>query len=223
MNTNKLTRNLRAAALAVTLAFASFSSYASTFSLSAQAYTNSKLDLGHFNGGSILTIQMSGSISLDYSSDYNSYADGSLVHYVTDPSFAYVNAGAAYPTTYGGDGINHFVGGGCNYDKYLPGFTQAGALTTDTAAAGAIRCGAVIGTFSANPTRTDWFYIGTSDVLTIPAGGAELYLAVNDTNPVNNAGSYSGVLSVPEPSALALLGLGASLLVCRRGNRAARR
>ncbi len=54
-----------------------------------------------------------------------------------------------------------------------------------------IRGGALVGTFKSQPTNLDWFVVGYGTTLTVPAGGADLYLAVNDSYNPDNHGSYS--------------------------------
>jgi hypothetical protein len=214
-----------AVALASILIVGSLSAPAVSFSLPSTTTSASKLDLGLYGGGTLLSLQMSGTIKLISSSDYDTFANGSMVHLTTDPTVLFANPGAAYPTLYGGDGLNHFPGGGCNYDVALGGagaFGPAGAMTTDTTDPGALRFGSVIGTFSPSPGRSDWFLIGLADTVVVPQAGAHLYVAVHDSNYGNNVGSYSGsLLVVPEPSALALVGLGAGSLLAlgsaRRG------
>ncbi len=168
------------------------------------------LDLGFFTAGTLLSITATGHGDL-VNSGFQVTPNGSLYVPATG-SFTAANPGAAYPTTAGGDGINHFVGGGANYT--ISGgsqFTFAGAQTTDTTNPADIRGGAIVGTFSSAPTIADWFLVGTGGVFTIPAGGAHLYLAVNDTFNANgdNHGSYTVTFAaVPEPSTWALLLVG---------------
>jgi hypothetical protein len=169
--------------------------------LPAQTDDVNKLDLGFFNAGAVLTLQFSDQVSLG--NTWTTRADGSLASAVTDTNYLYVNVGATnYPTLNGGDGTNHFAGGGANYDKVSVSYGIAGAQTTDTTDPSAIRFGAVVGTFSAAPGRGDWFSIGKSNVVTIPTGGAHLYLAINDAFYPNNAGSYSGVLTVQDQASI---------------------
>jgi hypothetical protein len=172
-----------------------------TFSLPAQTAAVNKLDLGLFSGGAVLTIQMSGAV--DLGNTWSTWADGSIISNVTAVGYAYANPGATnYPTTSGGDGTNHFVGGGANYDTNSGSYGIAGAQTTDTTSPGAIRFGAVVGTFSNTPARSDWFYVGLSNSVTVPAGGAHLYLAVSDAFSGNNAGIYSGSMQVQQSSSI---------------------
>ena len=155
--------------------------------------------------------------------------DGSLFAPASSP-YTYANAGSTeYPTAFGGDGINHFVGGGLNYDSVGSGFGFAGKMTTDTTDPAIIRDGAVVGTFSATPTRADWFFIGYGGSFTAPASG-NLYLAVNDSYSPNDQGNYSISLTtpapVPEASTVAsfglmlALGLGGVLVARKKGIKA---
>jgi hypothetical protein len=107
-------------------------------SLPATADAQNRLDLGFFPSDTQLVVQMSGTILLgpDPLFHWETLPDGSLaVPYTGDPEYAYVNAGASYPSSFGGDGINHFVGGGGNYDPFGPEpFGFSGVETTDTLA-----------------------------------------------------------------------------------------
>lgn len=106
--------------------------------------------------------------------------------------------------------MNHFAGGGGNYDLY-PGnhsyWASQGKQTTDTSDPGALRFGTLAGTFETNPTATDWFSIGYGGQLVIPQGGATLLMVIVDTFYPNNTGGYTvtidqGSAAVPEPSAI---------------------
>src|SRR5207237_419458 len=141
----------------------------------------------------------------DGTNDFWFNPDGSLV----DPNSAqdwqtasynynYLKPGGPYPTAAGGDGINHFAGGGANYDMYFSGldtgwgffFGNSFPQTTDTTAPGVVRFGSLIGTLD---DGANWFFIGWGR--TIGAGtdvpipeGATLNLAVFDVNYGQNAG-----------------------------------
>jgi hypothetical protein len=174
-----------------------------TFRLGAQTAGTNKIDLGFFKGGSIFALQLSGQVSLG--NQWDTWADGSLVSPITDENYTYGNVGApCYPKTNGGDGINHFVGGGANFDVLSRCYGLAGLETTDTSAQGTLRFGAVIGTFCSAPQRGDWFYVGLSNVLTIPTNGGHLYLAVNDSYHLNNCGEYIVTLKMLYPPLLTL-------------------
>ena len=179
------------------------SATAASFTLDAKTSNINKLDLGIFASGTTLDVKLFGRISLGESSIF--YQDGSLVAPFSGGSYPYATAGTSgYSTQFGGDGINHFPGGGLNYDaQYIINpFGIAGKETTDTKDADAIRFGSVIGTFSKNPSRNDWFFIGLGRILTVPEGGSNLYVAINDTYYPNNMGAYSGtvdIISAPEP------------------------
>jgi len=153
-------------------------------------------DFGFFPGGTNIAITVGGHGSL--CCGYNTNPDGSM--YSPPPSqYAYAAAGATgYFTVNGGDGINHFPGGGENYSGTGYGF--AGAQTTDTTNPLAIRLGAIVGTFKSQPTNLDWFVVGYGTTLTVPAGGADLYLAVNDSYNYDNTGSYSVNITYPGAS-----------------------
>jgi hypothetical protein len=223
---NPLPNAIRTALCAAIVAvFVSEPVRAGTFILPATTSDQAKLDLGFFPGNTIITIEMTGVISLTGSSSltWSTNPDGSVVGAVAAP-YDYANPGATdYPTFAGGDGINHFLGGGANTAD--GNFPFAGALSTDTTDPGDIRLGDVVGTFSASPTRSDWFSIGIADSVLTPVGGSNLYVAVVDTYYPNNTGSYDGTFStasVPEPASfLVFAGLGAvmGLGAMRRGQR----
>lgn len=148
------------------------------------------LDAGEFAGGSVLRVCVSGIIDLG-GTQLLTHPDGSLAAPVTNPQYLYFNVGAAgYPTVAGGDGINHFPGGGGNYDVNV-GLVPLGKPTTDTTDPDVIRGGAICGTFVENSSAADWFEIGFGAVLTVPGRSAHLRLAINDTYYPNNSGAYS--------------------------------
>jgi hypothetical protein len=177
---------------------------AASFTLDAQTSDINKLDLGIFASGTRLDVKLFGTISLVGSSSF--YPDGSLAVPFSDDIYPYAIAGTSgYPAQFGGDGVNHFAGGGLNYDVLASAaninpFGIAGKETTDTKDADAIRFASVIGTFSKNPSRNDWFFIGLGRILTVPKGGSNLYVAVNDTYYPNNTGAYSGTVDIIPPS-----------------------
>jgi hypothetical protein len=165
-----------------------------------------KISLGFFATGAV-QITASGTGDL-VNSTFQTNPDGSLAA-VAGGSYTFANNGAAYgsvSTFPAGDGFNHFTGGGANYDFTGSGWMFAGLQTTDTTNPSAIRAGAVVGTFAAIPSRTDWFFIGYSKLVTIPDGGATLYVAVNESVSHDNHGSYSlTYTAVPEPSVTVLV------------------
>jgi hypothetical protein len=189
---------------------------AASFTLDAQTSDLNKLDLGIFASGTQLDVKLFGTISLGASSSFN--PDGSMVTPFSEDTYFYAVAGTSgYSTNFGGDGINHFAGGGLNYDALnINPFGIAGKETTDTRDADAIRFGSVVGTFSKNPSRNDWFFIGLGRILTVPEGGSNLYVAVHDTYYPNDTGAYSGTIDIvppsePVPEPLTMLGAGVSL------------
>jgi hypothetical protein len=173
---------------------------AASFTLDAKTSDINKLDLGIFASGTSLDVKLFGTISLGASSSL--YPDGSLAVPFSEGIYPYAIAGTSgYPIQFGGDGLNHFAGGGLNYDVLnINAFGIAGKETTDTKDADAIRFGSVIGTFSQNPSRNDWFFIGLGRILTVPEGGSNLYVAVNDSYHPNNTGAYSGTVDIVSPS-----------------------
>ncbi len=169
------------------------------------------VDAGFYAGGTLLTITASGTQNSSTATSFFTDANGAL----TQPTqlFRYANVGATnYPTLAGGDGLNHYAGGGTNYNTGAGLFAFAGDASTDTTDPNTIRFGALVGTFSNHPVENrDWFFLGTNDSLTIPAGGEELYLAVNDDpgKNFNDAGAFDvTIATAPEPSSFALLGTG---------------
>ena len=155
-----------------------------SFSLPGDTGSDNAMDMGFFPGGEVLSVSASGIVNLAGGSPPETWLtnpDGSLAATVTAP-YLYANIGATdYPTFGGGDGINHYAGGGANVDTDNDDYGFAGATTTDTTDPLTIRVGSVVGTFSPDPSRSDWFFIGTGTSVVVPAGGADLYLAVNDT------------------------------------------
>ena len=170
----------------------SFQGADNTVTLPLDTPGSSPLDLGLFPPGEVITLAAGGEGTI--STGLETLPDGSLFVPATSP-YLFANAGASgYPTVSGGNGVNQFPGGGLNYDSTVSsgkyGFT--GQQTTDTTNSADIRFGAIVGTFSATPTRTSWFVIGRGATITIPAteGGSHLYLAVNDSDNGNDSGSY---------------------------------
>ena len=196
---------------------------------------------GTYGAGLTLNISVTGTANLNSpTSLIITNPDGSMVTPVAPasctacwaPGYQYFIQGSnVYPTVAGGDGTNHFVGGGGNYDL-LPGSHSPWALegkqTTDTTDPGALRFGALVYTFAANPTATDW------QLLALPLGGGlygntissgsggTLKVVVVDTDYPNNSGSYGLTVSVadtPEPAVAWLLLSGVGLFVLLRGTR----
>lgn len=152
-----------------------------------------KFDAGFFPEGTELSISATGTVVVCW--EYMTRPDGSLSAPMSPRDGARIHGtpgSTNYPTEHGGDGLNHFDGGGMNYvvghgDISWP---VAGKQTTDTRDDNTIRFGAVIGTFSDTPARADWFNIGTGTKVTVPRGGARLYLLVNDSSYADNSGGY---------------------------------
>jgi len=159
-------------------------------------------DFGFFPGGTSITITAGGNGGL-CNCGFPVNPDGSL-HGAPASQYAYAAQGASgYPVVNGGDGTNHFPGGGENYDPNGISYGFAGKRTTDTTDPAAIRLGTLVGTFKSQPGNLDWFVIGYGTTVTVPAGGADLYLAVNDSNNNDNIGNYSvqiSAASVPVPA-----------------------
>ncbi len=180
-----------------------------------------KQKVGTFAGGEQIRIQFGGNGDL-VNANFQVRSDGSLFAPAAGP-YTFANEGATnYPTNLGGDGINHYVGGGANFDGSGSGLPFAGKATTDTFDPATIRLGAVVGTFNPNPTRDDWFFIGSDTTFFAPIGGGSLFLAINDTFSSDNHGTFTGTLSVIAPTvvpeantaSLSLLGGAFGLVVC---------
>lgn len=196
MKTTFITKYTKKFCTVAGLLLAAASTFAGSFTLPATTSGPGKIDLGFYAGGSSVVITATGQISLLAGSGFDTFADGSLVNPINPvgelANYDYVNAGATgYPTTFGGDGINHYPGGGANFDINAGTFTLGSAISTDTTNPNTIRFGAVVGTFNPNPAQSDWFLIGTGKTVVVPAGGANLYIAVSDTSSDNNAGDYT--------------------------------
>jgi hypothetical protein len=191
---------------------------------------------GTYAGGTMLTIGATGSINLNGpNSLIVTNPDGSLLSVPLAsctacwaPGYQYFIPGASgYPTGAGGDGINHFGGGGGNFDAF-PGtsspWAPEGKRTTDTSDLGALRFGSLAGTFVADPTPGDWFRIGYGGDFLVPEGGATLLMVIVDTYYPNNTGGYTVTIntptaSVPEPSAIWLALSGFAVLGLPRAHR----
>jgi hypothetical protein len=192
-------------------------------------------DFGFFPGGTILLIVVSGTVNLGVPA-INTLPDGSLTQPVPFadcgacwvPGYKYFIQNATYPQVAGGDGTNHFPGGGGNYDSvagdHSPWAAQ-GPITTDTTNPQAVRFGEVAGTFSANPVpnSSDWFAVGFGGAFQVPPGGAELGLVIADTYYSNNVGSYAVTVSeIPEACSAAMVLIGLLSLAIVAAVRAAR-
>jgi hypothetical protein len=225
-------RNLFKAMVAV-CAVSMASGVSATMLLEGTRSNDLALNAGFFSDGTQIVVSVTGKVNLignafDGQFDWWSNPDGSLAAPVVAAAYTYANEGSPYPTLVGGDAffteVNHFAGGGANFDACCTGtlppewgsrtnaFGFSGKETTDTTDPDTIRFGAVVGTFSDDPFRDDWFYIGYGTVLNAPIGGGNLYLGINDTNSLNNTGAYQVTLTtipaVPEPTTLGLFAAG---------------
>ncbi len=197
-----------AATLAVgSLLLPTTATYAAPVSLDLTTGASNKRDLGFFAAGTTITLSFAGNGDL-VDARYQTRADGSLFAPATG-GYEFANAGASYPALFGGDGVNHYVGGGAAYDFTGSGFGFAGTASTNTTDPTTIRNGAIVATFVGAPGRADWLFVGNSATLTAPTGGANLYLAVQDTVNSDNHGTYTGTITsvpvvVPEANTFAL-------------------
>src|SRR5262245_50985188 len=157
--------------------------------------------IGTYLPGQILIISVVGTVNLNSPlGQIITNPDGSLAPPVASascnpcwaPGYQYFLEGAnTYPTVAGGDGINHFVGGGGNYDAFPDihsAWAPQGAQTTDTTDPNALRFGALAYTFASNPTATDWHLLGAPQgggsygIPYLPVGsGGNLQVVVVDT------------------------------------------
>lgn len=131
----------------------------------------------------------------------------------------YVNPGSSpYPQSFGGDGVNHYAGGGTNFDTVNPGtFPAIGKHTTDTLDTDphVLRLGSLAYTFAANPGQLDWLLLGYGGLISSPTGGT-LKVMVVDTAYWNNTGGFTvtvnDIAATPEPSAAWLAFSGIALV-----------
>jgi hypothetical protein len=171
--------------LGVSIGVAGGNALATTILPGGSGTTGPLVDLGSFGPG-IYDITGTGIIDLIGSGGtFSLDADGKPVSSVTAPGYSYFN-----PT--GSDQADGIFG----------------------AAGSGVNLGAIIGTFSSNPTSpTDWFLIGSSTSLTIGGSGVHIYASFNDTYHQNNVGSFEVTVTprdnpVPEPATMLLLGVG---------------
>jgi hypothetical protein len=205
------------------------------------------LNVGMYLPNDMLYITATGSVNiLGPDGNFPTNPDGSLVGgnitanctgCFTADYASYANQGGPYPNVALGDSINHFMGGGINYDKDFcnapcPGvhspWGPEGKQTTDTTDPAAIRLGAIAYTFVANPLNTDWLPVpfvpagggNFSAIISTGTNGGTLQLVVVDTSYWNNAGTFSvGVSDTPEPSVVWLTFSGMALLGLARVSR----
>jgi hypothetical protein len=172
---------------------------------------------GTYAGGVTLFISATGDVNLNGpSGQIITNPDGSMFNIPSAactacwaPGYQFFIPGAnSYPTAYGGDGTNHFTGGGGNFDLF-PGdhsaWASQGKQTTDTMDPGALRFGALAYTFQPNPTATDWFLLGYGGTFVTPQDGGTLLMVIVDTFYSNNTGGYTVTIdqqAIPEPAAV---------------------
>ena len=151
---------------------------AQTFSVPATTTLAGKIDLGLLAPNAQVRVSATGSIELYSPNQYLTFADGSLAAPLVSGAITWTAENGPYPTVAGGDGINHYPGGGTNWTGTQ--WTELGAQSTDTLNPGTIRFGTLVGTFSPTPSAADWFVIGRDRIVTAPSTGAHLYAAVLD-------------------------------------------
>lgn len=190
-------------------------------SIDVYATNPDPVTVGVFNAGDTLTVSVQGYARLAQDpllTDVLMYPDGSLIPTFCPPcgtNYSYFEQGQAYPSVAGGDGINHFAGGGGNYDIYVPlHWATEGPQTTDTQDPNAIRFGSLAYQWDSG----EWATLGFGGTLVSPGG--ELHAVVVDA--VGAYGNNSGVFSmtwdtipssgVPEPTTMLLLGGGLAIL-----------
>jgi len=153
--------------------------------------STSLVDLGSFSAGQY-SITANGVVDLVGNNTFQMNPDGTPFSTVTAPNYAYFNPNGSYTAD----------------NNYGPAGTNA-------------KIGALVGTFSSNPTQADWFLIGYSTVVTLSSGG-HIFAQVNDTFPSNNTGAFSvTVTAVPEPETYVMLLVGLGLMggiALRRSN-----
>ncbi len=172
---------------------------AALISASSYASTNvnassALVDLGSFSAGQY-SITATGVVDLVGSGNtFQMNPDGTPNSTVTAPNYSYFNPNGSYTAD----------------NNYGPAGANA-------------KIGALVGTFSSNPTQpSDWFLIGYSKVVTLSSTG-HIYAQVNDTYPSNNTGSFSvTVTAVPEPETYVMLLVGLGLMggIARRRSKA---
>lgn len=194
MTLNRL-RSLVRFCLVAALGAASAS--AQTVSVNATASIVAKQYVGWFAPTSQLQIAASGVVDLYAPNLLLTNPDGSLAAVYNGPVITWANAGAAYPTFAGGDGINHYPGGGTNWQGTV--WSSLGTQSTDTTNPATIRFGTLVGTFKDAPAAADWFVVGLGTTVTTPVSGGRLYLAIVDCPncQADNTGTYQVTLSGP--------------------------
>jgi hypothetical protein len=112
-------------------------------------------------------------------------------------SYQYVDPNGACPSNPGPGGSNYdLVSRDINGPQYYYGVAGPG-----------FNIGEVVGTFSTNPSYSDFVGIRNFYSFVVPNGVTDLYLIVNDGYRADNTGAYE-VLVTPEPDSSALLGSG---------------
>lgn len=199
------------------------SALATPFTLPGNTGSSNRLSLGVFTSGMQVTISCIGQVGLVGGADWFTASDGSLVSNVLTPPYQYANPDSTnYPTFAGGDGVNHYFGGGANVDVAGNGFGFAGLMSTDTTDFDTIRLGAVVATFSMNPTRQSWFAVENGAPIVVSGEAARLTVAINDFMSTDNTGEYQCEYVVPEPATGTLLLLVVGIAANRRGRTARR-
>src|SRR6185295_3990087 len=174
---NTITAALKPATTAAIFLSLAMPAAAQTFSIPAAPPLTQKTDLG-FQSPGFLEVSALGFVDLASDTHYLVFADGATAIPYTSGTFTWTAEGGPYPTFAGGDGINHYRGGGTNWQGSF--WNELGAQSTDTLNPATIRFGTLVGTFNPAPAASDWFVIGRHATIQIPATGAHLYAAISD-------------------------------------------
>ena len=187
-------------ALAIALAV-SGAAFGQTVAVNSTANVSSKQYVGFFGPSSQLQITASGTVDVYAPNQYLTRPDGSLAAPFTGPTITWATEGGPYPTIAGGDGINHYSGGGTNWQGTV--WNSLGAQSTNTTNTATIRFGTLVGTFKDTPAAADWFVVGLGTTVTTPVNGGRLYLAVTDCPncEADNTGAYQVTFSGPAAAA----------------------
>ena len=187
--------------------------------------SSAPMNIGFFTGGTVLQIVTTGTVSLGGGVVTN--PDGSTIGAPPASPYGYFSPnGATFDVTPPVWDAPFIASDPCGND-WANGFSDEGAQTMSLSTPGAIALGSVAGVFSSSSVspfpgscNSGWFMAAPnagggiySTQITVPVGGANLWLGVADTYYPNNVGSFSvNVTSLPEPSTIWLMVMGIGLL-----------